>query len=252
MYPSWLSFAHVHNGALLGPHMGAVEISAGGAKKSFREWDYKKDPGRGTVFKTLGMGREGTKMNFLRNCHFWAKILVKIKNFEFFLYFLRSGRGKAWKMSFFLYWGGQFLPQGGGLGFEGSAYGHTPRPPPLPMWLGLMLRAAGNNLLEFRSLVGRLRNSQFCPRHCNIQGKRGRYESYSTSRDRGTCVYTVLHVGSRQVPFDVRLRFRPSPRSHKFLPPSCLSFFSPSKSILSSPPLNLAPKLFAKKEEEAR
>ena len=37
-------------------------------------------------------------------------------------------------MSFFLYWGGQFLPQGGGLGFEGSAYGHPPpSPPPLPM-----------------------------------------------------------------------------------------------------------------------
>ena len=36
----------------VGVHMGAVEISAWGAKKSLREGDYKKDPGRGTVFKT--------------------------------------------------------------------------------------------------------------------------------------------------------------------------------------------------------
>ncbi len=33
-------------------HMGAVEISAGGGAKIFREGECKKDPGRGTVFKT--------------------------------------------------------------------------------------------------------------------------------------------------------------------------------------------------------
>ena len=46
--------------------------------------------------------------------------------------FAASGRGQPWKIFFFHYWGGQKLPQRGGLCFGGSAYGNPPPSPPCP------------------------------------------------------------------------------------------------------------------------
>ncbi len=122
----------------VGVHMGAVEISAWGAKKIFQGGGLQKKTQGGGLFSKLKVWVErGIKEKF--SCAtFLSKNSSKNENyfktwcFSYICY--GSGRGQPWKMSFFLYWGGQFLPQGGGLGFEGSAslWASPPSPPPCP------------------------------------------------------------------------------------------------------------------------
>ncbi len=78
--------------------MGTTKISAGGQKKSFREGTTINDLGRGTIFKSQGMGREGVGRKFFsRNKQFGKKILPKNrksrKTDHFSCIFNGTGRG---------------------------------------------------------------------------------------------------------------------------------------------------------------
>ncbi len=107
--------------------MGADKNSAGGQNYLLQ--------GGGLLLKSrvwVGRGKEKKYLSWLAFFGIFPQKTEKVETHtvHFFMVFDGTGRGKPWKFQVFLDWGGvKFCPRGGGLCFDGSAYGH---PPPYP------------------------------------------------------------------------------------------------------------------------
>ncbi len=109
--------------------MGAAEISARGKYFFFQRGGLPELTQGGGLFLKLKMGREGVKRKkYSAGGGFWKNNHLKKK----YTYKLSVFGGKRHICSI---GGVQFLHQGGGLTFEGSAYGHPPSPPLAHVWL---------------------------------------------------------------------------------------------------------------------